>query len=187
MLEEVVNILKDLSLKHKLVKSFKYQNSIYTNAQNNNKYFQVVVDDTNIHQLLISYQPDIFTSTFDIYILGFVETDNTILNVQSTAYDIAIQLIKKLESLDDYKGIIDIHDYSILTLSHYTDDDSCGAKLTLELNIPIGFCDIDDYFDEEPTEIIEEDKNIVLTNVNNLSIDKDIKLKPIKIPKNNKK
>lgn len=184
MLEDIINVLKDLSLRHKQVKSFKYQNTIYTNAQNNNKYFQVVVDDVNLHQLLISYQPDIFTSTFDIYIIGFVDTTNTILNVQSVAYDIAIQLIKKLDSMDEWKNIIDVHDYSILTLSHYTDDNSAGVKLSLELNIPIGVCDIDEYFEDEPKDMIEEDKDIRLTVDKSGDTDKDINLKPIKLPKN---
>ena len=181
MLADVINLIKDISLKHKLVNTFKYQSSILTNAQGNNKSFQVIVDDTNLSQLIITSSPDIFTITLDIYIIGFVETSAKTLDIQDQAYDIAIQLIKKIDTLDEYKGLIDIYDYSILTLSHWTDDNSAGVKLTLSMRVPIGFCDIDDYFDDEPTSMDEEDIKINISG-NTLS-DKAIVLKPIKLPK----
>lgn len=175
MLEDIIKLFKDVSLRHKKVSTFKYQNSILINAQGNNKSFQVVVDDNSMHQLLISYSPNIFTSTFDIYIIGFVSTDDDILNIQSQAYDIAIQLLGKIERMDEYKGIIEIHDYSIMTLSHFTDDDSAGVKLSVEIRVPVGLCDIDEYFDDD-MDIDEEIKEI--------NPDKDIELKPIRLPIN---
>ena len=168
---------------HKLINTFKYQSAIYNNAQNSHKYFQAYVDDVNLSQLLISTSPNIFTISLDLYILGFVPTtmvdtsgftytaDEITLNIQSTAYDTAIQVIKKLESLEEYQGIIEVHDYSILTLSHYTDDNSAGVKATIVLNVPIGACDYDDYFDDEPTEYDEDD-------------DIEITLNPIELPSN---
>lgn len=173
MLKDIIDIIKNVSLRHKAVNSFFYKSSILANAQNNNKSYQVIVDDTNLSQLLITSSPDVFTLTLDIYIIGFVETSGTILDVQDQAYDIAIQIIKKIESLDEYDGIIEIHDYSLLTLSHWTDDDSAGVKMTLEMRIPIGMCDIDDYFDDEPKEMDEYDIE-----------DIEINLNPIKLPKN---
>lgn len=181
MLQDIIKLIENVSLRHKAVNSFKYQDSILTNAQGHNKSYQVVVDDNNLSQLLISYEPDVFTLTLDIYIIGFVNTEDTILNVQDGAYDIAIQLIKKIGTLDEYKGIIDIHDYSILTLSHYTDDNTAGVKLTLEMRVPVGVCDLDKYFDDEPKDITEEDTEIIL---NGNTEDKEIKLNPIRLPKN---
>lgn len=172
MLKQVINIIKSTALRHKLIQSFKYQNSILINAQNGNKYYQCIVDDNSMHQLLISQSPNIFTSTFDIYIIGFVNSDKTILDIQNDCYDIAVQLVAKL---DTYQNILSVHDYSIMTLSHFTDDDSCGAKLSLELNIPFGLCDIDEYFDDD-MDIDEEIKEI--------NPDKDIELKPIRLPIN---
>lgn len=182
MLEDVINIIRNVSLRHKAVNTFKYQDSMLTNAQGSNRYFQVVVDDTNLSQLLISYSPDVFTITLDVYILGFVPTSGSILDIQSQAYDIAIQIIKKVESLEEYKNIIDIHDYSILTLSHYTDDDSAGVKMSLEMRVPIGVCDLDDYFDDEPTDMTEEDTEINLSG--STSNDRTITLNPISVPTN---
>lgn len=183
MLEEVINIIKDVSLRHKAVNDFHYQDNLLTNAQNNHKYYQVIVDDTNYHQLLISYNPNIFTATFDIYVLGFVDTDNTILNVQSNAYDIALQIMWKIQSIDEYDGIIDVHDYSIVTLSHYTDDNCAGVKMTLELRLPFGFCENDENFDDEPTELTDyiNTKDITLNIDSNKSIDKPITLNPVRL------
>lgn len=182
MLKDVINVLKDVSLRHKAVNTFKYQSSILTNAQGNNKSFQVIVDDTNLSQLLVTYSPLVFTVTLDVYIIGFVETSNSILDVQDNAYDIAIQLVSKIQNIDEYKGIIDIHDFSILTLSHWTDDNSAGVKLTIEMRVPIGVCDIDDYFDDEPKDISETDMEIDLNG--NTTYDNAITLNPIKLPKN---
>lgn len=182
MLKDVIDIIKNVSLRHKAVNSFFYKSSILTNAQGNNKSYQVIVDDTNLSQLLITSSPDVFTLTLDIYIIGFVETSGTILDVQDNAYDIAIQIVTKLQNIDEYKGIIEIHDYSILTLSHWTDDDSAGVKLTIEMRVPIGVCDIDDYFDDEPKDISETDMEIDLSG--NTTYDNTITLNPIKLPKN---
>lgn len=171
MLNELISVIRDTCLRHKLIKTFKYQAAIYNNAQNSNKYLQAYVDDVHMSQLLISTSPNIFTITFDLYILGFVDTEDTILNVQDKCYDTALQIIMKLGDLDEYQSIIEVHDYSLLTLSHYTDDNSAGVKATIELRVPIGMCDLDDYFNDEPYED-EDDEDI------------EINLNPIELPKN---
>lgn len=171
MLNELISVIRDTCLRHKLIKTFKYQAAIYNNAQNSNKYLQAYVDDVHMSQLLISTSPNIFTITFDLYILGFVDTEDTILNVQDKCYDTALQIIMKLGDLEEYKSIIEVHDYSLLTLSHYTDDNSAGVKATIELRVPIGMCDLDDYFNDEPYED-EDDEDI------------EINLNPIELPKN---
>lgn len=182
MLKDVINALKDISLRHKAVNTFKYQSSILANAQGNNKSFQVIVDDTNLSQLLIAYSPNIFTVTLDVYIIGFVETSGSILDIQDQAYDIAIQLVNKIQMTEEYVGIIDIHDYSVLTLSHWTDDNSAGVKLTIEMRVPIGICDIDEYFDDEPKDVSETDMKIDISG--KTTYDNAITLKPIKLPRN---
>ncbi len=171
MLNELISVIRDTCLRHKLIKTFKYQAAIYNNAQNSNKYLQAYVDDVHMSQLLISTSPNIFTITFDLYILGFVDTEDTILNVQDKCYDTALQIIMKLGDLEEYQSIIEVHDYSLLTLSHYTDDNSAGVKATIELRVPIGMCDLDDYFNDEPYED-EDDEDI------------EINLNPIELPKN---
>lgn len=176
MLKQIINIIKDTALRHKLIQSFKYQDNLLINAQGCNKYLQCIVDDTSYHQLLISQSPNVFTATFDIYILGFVPTDKTILDVQNECYDVSIQLINKLE---DYQGALEVHDYSIMTLSHYTDDDAVGTKISLELRIPFALCDLDEWFDDEPKEETTDDKIISIDS--NKPINKPISLNPVRL------
>ena len=87
MLKDVINILKDISLCHKGVKTFRYQGEKLNNAQNNHKTYQIYVDDISLHELNIT--TNIFKAQFEIYILGFVDDENTVLDVESTACTIA--------------------------------------------------------------------------------------------------
>ena len=53
MIKDIIEILKNVSLRHKGVRTFKYQSDIYNNAQNNYATYQVYVDDISLHQLNI--------------------------------------------------------------------------------------------------------------------------------------
>ena len=179
MLKDVINILKDISLRHKGVRTFRYQSEILNNAQNNNKMYQVYVDDVSLHELNIT--TNIFNAKFEIYILGFVDDENTVLEVQNNAYTIACDIMAKIDIDDAYKGILSVYDYSILTLSHYTDDNAAGVKLSLVLQMPnpVNLCTLDDNFNNEPYE--DEPDNEI--NVNNDEIG-DIDINPITLPTN---
>lgn len=183
MLKDIINILKDISLRHKGVHTFKYQDKAYNNAQNNHKTFQVYVEDTSYHQLNIT--TNIFKAEFEVYILSQADgtSGNTILDVQDNAYTIAVNILAKIDTMDEYQGILSVYDYSIITISHYTDDDSCGVKLSLVLEMPspLNWCTLDDNFNDEPYEE-EEDKQIDI-NINEPS---DIDITQIKLPRNKK-
>lgn len=178
MLKDVINILKDISLKHKGVRTFKYQSDIYNNAQNNHKYYQVYVDDASFHQLNIT--TNIFKAEFQVYILGFVDDENDVLTVQNNAYTIAADIMAYIDTQEAFKGVLRVYDYSILTLSHYTDDNAAGVKLSLilEMPSPVDLCTLDDNFNDEPYED-EPDAEIDLDE-NNIG---DIDLKPIELPR----
>lgn len=178
MLKDVINIIKDISLKHKGVCTFRYQSDILNNAQNNHKYYQVYVDDVSMHELNIT--TNIFKAKFEIYILGFVDGDTDVLTVQNNAYTIAADIMAYIDTKDDFKGILSVYDYSILTLSHYTDDNAAGVKLSLVLEIPspVDLCTLDDNFNDEPYED-EPDKEIDI-NTDDVG---DITLNPITLPK----
>lgn len=179
MLKDVVNIIKDISLRHKGVRTFRYQSKILNNAQNNNKTYQVYVDDISLHELNIT--TNIFKAQFEIYILGFVDDENTVLDVQNNAYTIACDIMAKIDIDDAYKGVLSVYDYSILTLSHYTDDNAAGVKLSLVLQMPnpVNLCTLDDNFNDKPYE--EEPDNEI--DVNNDEIG-DIDIRPITLPTN---
>lgn len=180
MLKDIIDILKDTALRHKGVRSFKYQGKIYNNQQNNNETYQVYVDDISLHQLNIT--TGIFKAEFQIYILSQPDgtSGNTILDVQNNAYTIACNIMGKIDSDDANTGVLSVYDYSILTLSHYTDDDSAGVKLSLVLEMPspLNWCTLDENFNDEPysgdtdTEITINDDEIG-----------EIDIKPIHLPK----
>ena len=178
MLKDVINIIKDISLRHKGVRTFKYQSDIYNNAQNNHKYYQVYVDDISLHQLNIT--TNIFKANFEIYILGFVDDKNNVLEVQNNAYTIASDIMAYIDTKDEFKGVLRVYDYSILTLSHYTDDNAAGVKLSLVLEMPspVNLCTLDDNFNDEPYE--DDPDNEIDLNINEIG---DIDLKPIELPR----
>ena len=179
MLKDVIEILKDISLRHKGVKTFRYQSDILNNAQNNYGTFQVYVDDASFHQLNIT--TNIFRAEFQVYVLGFVDDDNDVLTVQNNAYTIACDIMAYIDTQEAFQGVLSVYDYSILTLSHYSDDNSAGVKLSLVLQMPspVNLCTLDDNFNDEPYEE-EKDKEI---DINDDEVG-DIDLNPIHLPIN---
>ena len=99
----------------------------------------------------------------------------------NNAYTIACDIMAKIDSDEAYRGILSVYDYSILTLSHYTDDNAAGVKLSLVLQMPspLNWCELDENFDDEEH---EEEKD------HEIDIDEtevgDIDITPIKLPKN---
>lgn len=179
MLKDVIEILKDISLRHKGVKTFRYQSDVLNNAQNNYGTFQVYVDDVSLHQLNIT--TNIFRAEFQVYVLGFVDDDNDVLTVQNNAYTIACDIMAYIDTQEAFQGVLSVYDYSILTLSHYSDDNSAGVKLSLVLQMPspVDLCTLDDNFNDEPYEE-EKDKEI---DINDDEVG-DIDLNPIHLPIN---
>ena len=182
MLKDIIEILKNVALRHKGVHTFKYQGKIYNNAQNNDRTFQVYCDDISMHELNIT--TNIFKSSFELYILAQPngESGNTILDVQNDAYTIAVNILAYLDTQEEYKGIVCVYDYSILTLSHYTDDDSSGVKLSLVLEMPspLSWCTLDDNFNEEP---YSGDTDTQITISGGTSVNDELTITPIKLPK----
>ena len=67
MLKDVIDIIKNISLRHKGVRTFRYQSEVLNNAQNNFKGYQVYVDDISMHELNIT--TNIFKAKFLIFSL----------------------------------------------------------------------------------------------------------------------
>lgn len=181
MLKDIIEALRHVSLTHKGVYTFRYQGDDLNNAQNNYKGYQVYVDDISLHQLNIT--TNIFKVEFQIYVLGHPtgESGNTVLDVQNNAYTIAVDILGKIDTDETYRGILGVYDYSILTLSHYTDDNAAGVKLSLVLQMPspLNYCELDDNFDDEEHE--EEQDHEIDVPDNEVG---DIDITPIHLPKN---
>ena len=180
MIKDFVDLFKNIALRHKLVRTFRYQDKVLNNQQNNFKTFQVYMDTVSLHQLNIT--TNIFTSSFEFYILGQADgtSGNTNADVQGLAFTIAVDILGYIENNHEYDGILSLHDYSILTIDHYSDDDSCGCKLSVILATPspLNLCELDSHFNDEPYED-EPDKEI---DVPTEEVG-DLTITPIKLPR----
>lgn len=181
MIQDIVDIFKNIALRHKGVYTFKYQGKSYNNAQNNYKTFQVYLDAISLHQLNIT--TNIFTSEFEAYILAQPDgtSGNTVADVQGKAFTIAVDILAALDTWPDYQGILSVHDYSMLTLADYSDDASAGVKLSviLALPSPLNWCELDENFDDEPHE--EEEDNPIDVPTEEIG---ELDINPIKLPRN---
>lgn len=181
MIKDFVDIFKNISLRHKGVCTFRYQGTSYNNAQNNHKTFQVYLDTVSLHQLNIT--TNIFTSEFELYILAQPngKEENNVEDIQTNAFTIAVNILGALDNWEEFQGILSLHDYSILTVSDYSDDRSSGVKLTvvLETPSPLNLCTLDDNFNDEPYEE-EEDTPIDIDEKEIGELD----ITPIKLPRN---
>lgn len=140
------------------VKSFKYEGVDEINAQNNNSTIQVVVEDDIQIEYLVT--KDITSIKINIDILDKVEQDTDVVDVHNNTYKIAVVLMKLL---DRHYEFINIHDFSIMTLSKFTDDVLYGSRLSLTLFMPspINSCNIDDYLDETNEFDKEDSKEVI--------------------------
>lgn len=184
MLKDVVNIIKNVALTHKGVRTFRYQTKMYNNAQNNFATYQAYLSDVSYHRLNIT--TNIFRSEFELYILGqpkVKDDEDEILRVQNDCYTIINNILARLDSLQEYKNILSLYDYDIMVLSHYSDDESAGVKCSIVLAMPspVSLCDLDDNFNDEPYQP-EPDKPEI--DVPSKETPDELTLKPIKLPKN---
>ena len=182
MISDLVNIIKNVSLRHKLVKTFRYQGDDYNNSQNNFRTYQVYLDTVSLHQLNIT--TNIFTSSFEMYILSQPngESGNTVEDVQTYAFTIAVDILAALDNWNEFRGILSIHDYSILTLSDYSSDKSSGVKLSvvLETPSPLNLCEYEDHFNDEPY-AQDEDKKI---DIPTSEVTEELDIRPIRLRRN---
>ena len=182
MLADIVNIIKDVCLRHIGVRTFRYQGKSFNNAQNNFETYQAYLSDHSYHRVNIT--SNIFVAEFELYILGQPHKDDweAVLRTQDECYTIVNNIIAKLDSLEEYQGILSVHDFDIVVLSHYTDDDSAGVKCSLSLEIPspVVLCTLDDNFNDDPYEP-QPDKEI---DVDVPEQPEELTIKTIKLPKN---
>ena len=175
---DVLNIMRTTLARYKGVNFVKYQSKVLNNAQGNDKTIQCYIDDLSYHQFNLT--TNIVKAEYNIHILGTPTKDKeSILEIQDKCYNIAINFLAYLDSRDEWKGLISVYDYSILTLAHYTDNDSAGVRLSVTLNIPNGvnLCELDEQFNELPYPE-EEDVNIDIDE----ETMPDLDLKEIRLP-----
>lgn len=149
MIKELITYLSDIASKHKAVNYVGYKRQININNQNNTKYYQFIIDNESLLEKQIS--EGILTMRLNIDVLGFVDNDVTVLDVQDNALHILLDFMEYVNG-----NGFEIRDYSIISYSEYSDDNCSGVRGTIQLLIPspINLCEYKDNFIEKPIEEI---------------------------------
>ena len=184
MYNELIEYIAKVFLMHKAVKSCKYQDRILINAQNSNPYAQAVIESSGAYAQWLK-TANVFTLTLNINTLGLPNDDFKICNIQSDCFQIGNEALAYIDNDPEYKNIISIYDYDFLSLDHYTDDNACGWRVSLELMSPdpVDLCINNDEFSEDniPGEAV---KRLDIINSKPVAKGSERVLKPIDLRKN---
>lgn len=152
MINDIVNYIRNLCLRHKGVRTFRYQSDTSNNQRGNFKPIQCYLDDNMFCQYLIT--KGIFTCTMDLYVLQPKMQEDKVEDLQSRCLTVGADVLAAIDLWDEYKGVISLYDYSMYTLSDYSDDKCAGVKITIVLQIPspVNLCTLGDNFNDEPYE-----------------------------------
>lgn len=181
MILDIVNAIKEQAEHISGIKNFRYEGQDLINAQNNTSTVQVWVEDDIYTEYLVT--KDLVKMTINIDIVDKLHQDDDKLEVHDNTYKIGIVLLKLISK--KYYGILSVEDYSLMTLSQFTDDDLYGHRLTVMLLVPspITECNIDDFLDEMNEYEKVEDIDIT---INKPEIDiSTINITPTKLRRNN--
>ena len=184
MYNQIIQYIMECAMKHIAVKSAKYQSRILINQQNSNPNYQVVIEDDAYLQYMKS--GNVNTMSLNIDILSHCGDDDNILDIQYNALQIAAELIKYVETDDYFLSLLKIDDYDFLMLSHFTDDDSAGVRISIQFVVPnpVDMCSFRDNFDEDKGFTVEKEDNssIDLKKEQDCENGGGITLNPIKLP-----
>lgn len=179
MYKNIIQYIMDTALMHKAVNSTKFQGRQYINQQNGNGYMQFIVEDNVYSDYKIS--SNTFTMTLNIDILCFPTNEYTVLDIQNDTFQVGNEILAYIIKDKSFKNLLDIYDYSFLSLSEFTDDRSAGQRLTLELVIPnpVNRCSLDDNFIYKGETVVTDNEiTLQMASANNHN---SISLKPIRL------
>lgn len=179
MIKNLVEAIKEQAEHIKNVKHFNYEGGDLINAQNNNSTIQIWIEDDIFTEYLVT--KDLVKIQMNIDILDNIGENESKLDVHDRTTKIAIVLIKLIE--ESYKNILSVYDYNLLNVSHYTDDDLFGTRMSIYLTMPspVNECNINEFIDELNEYYKEEDKDITI-NKPEINID-NININPVKLKK----
>lgn len=185
MYNQIIQYIMKCAMKHVAVNSVKYQSRILINQQNSNPNYQVVIEDDAYLQYMKT--GNVNTMSLNIDILSHCGDDDNILDIQSTALQIGAELLKYVETDDYFLSLLKIDDYDFLMLSHFTDDDSAGVRISVQFVVPnpVDMCSFRDNFDEDKDFTVEREDKIDLKKeqyCENGGGGNEITLNPIKLP-----
>lgn len=159
MILDIVNLFYKLSKEHKLVKGFKYDR-ISKGMGVGDEYHPLVFLEDPIFLNIASLRNGVIPATINFNVVVTPQKGENLNKypkvefLQSLCEDIALNFIAKIRDMikeDEADGIESVVSWNILTLRHWSDNDACGVRVTLVLNVKneINFCDLDEHFDPE--------------------------------------
>lgn len=177
MIKQLTDFFIATAKSHKAVGYAAYKRAYNVNDQHNHKYYQFILDDENRLDS-ISVANGIMSLNMSAIILGFVKSDDSVINVQETALHIGLDWLHQV--CDSREVELILQSYSFLSFSEYTDDSCSGVKLDVQFTIPapINLCEYKDNFIDKPQE--EEENNIDLSSDLPTRKDKQIDLNPLR-------
>lgn len=158
MVKDIVDLFYELSEKHKLIRSFKYDRLSKGAGVGDEMMPHVFLEDplyfgnadTNSGTVPV-------TINFDIVITPQL-LENWGINPsteagQNLCHSIALNFIAKIRQMmkdGDLLSVSSIASWNFVTLKHWYDNDCDGVRCTLVLNVrnEINFCDTDEHFDD---------------------------------------
>ena len=179
MIKNLVECIKENAEHIKGVKFFSYEGSDLINSQNNNATIQVFVEDDIFTEFITT--KDFIKVQLNIDILDNIRDGEDLLETHDRTTKIAIVLINLIE--ENYKNILSVYDYNMLNVSHYSDDDLFGTRVSLYITMPspINLCNINEFIDELNEYEKNDDKDITI-NKPEIDID-NININPVKLKK----
>lgn len=181
--KEIVDTLVGILSRYKGVNYVNYIGDDLINQQQNHKTIQCWIDNITFSQYNLT--TNVNKMEFQIYILGFADgtSGNTVLDVQDKCYTLAVNVLTYIDNTPSLANLMNVYDWSILTLDRYSEQSNAGVKLSLVLNTvsPVNLCEYVDEFNDEPY-TPEQDKEITITT-NDIG---EIDISPVHLPKNNR-
>lgn len=158
MIHKIVKLFHDLSEKHRLIKSFKYDRLSKGMGIGDELMPHVFLEDPiYIGEANTTTGVVPVTVNFDIVITPQMLNNYSVYPSteagQNLCENIALNFIARLKEMtgegnDLVKGIVG---WSFVTLKHWSDNDADGVRCTLIINVKneINFCDVSEHFDPD--------------------------------------
>lgn len=182
--KEIVDTLGNILSRYKGVNYVRYCGDDLINQQQNHKPIQCWIDNISLSDYNLT--TNVNKMEFQIYILGFADgkEGNTTLDVQDTCYTLAVNFLTYIDNMPQYQNLMNVYDWSILTLDRFTEQSNAGVKLSLVLNVvsPIDLCNFEEQFNNEPYTPEPDTPQIDIPTEEVGELD----IKPIKLPRNRK-
>lgn len=176
MTNNIVDAVREAAQHITEVSSFAYEGRRLINSQPNRGTVEVTLENDIFTEYLVTQGK--CKTTLNVDILANVYEVDKEEDKHDLCTRIAVLLVKLMNK---HYSTFNVYDFSILQLSHFTDNDQSGVRLTMYVIMPslLDACDLEDMVDDG-REFEEAQDNEITLNIPNYTADR-IKLNPIRI------